>query len=165
MRTFRVAAAVSLTLVLARGAATFADQEHQAAGKQIIQTPEALKWQPGPPSLPPGSEFVIVEGDPSKEAYFAFRLRLPDGYRIPPHWHPVFERVTVISGTFHLGHGDKYDAAKMQALPAGSYFAMPPRSRHFARAEGQTVVQLNSVGPWEINYVNQTDDPRRSTGR
>ena len=162
MRSYTVLA-IPLTLALVLGTgATFAAPDQQAKGQQVIETPADLKWQSGPPSLPPGSEFVIVEGDPSKEAYFAFRLRLPDGYRIPPHWHPVFERVTVISGTFHLGHGDKYDAAKMEALPAGSYFAMPPQSRHFARAEGQTVVQLNSIGPWEINYVNPADDPRKT---
>lgn len=131
-----------------------------------IYTSEQFKWQAGPPSLPQGAQFTVVEGDPAAAGeYFALRLRLPDGYRIPPHWHPVYERVTVISGSFHLGHGDRFDAQSTQALGAGSYFSLPPKSRHFAYAKGETVVQLNSIGPWQIHYVDPKDDPRKQTPR
>jgi hypothetical protein len=130
-----------------------------------IFKPDDLRWRRGPESLPRGAEYVLLEGDPSRPAPFTMRIKMPDGYRIPPHWHPVHERVTVISGSFHLGHGERFDAQATQALGAGSYFSLPPKSRHFAYAKGETIVQLNSIGPWEIHYVNPGDDPRKGQTR
>jgi quercetin dioxygenase-like cupin family protein len=126
-----------------------------------VVLPDQIRWQDGPPSLPPGAKFAVLEGDPAKEGYFAMRVRVPDGYRIPPHWHPGVERVTVISGTFNLGDGEKFDRSATRAMPAGTYSFMQPGMRHFAWAEGETVVQVATVGPWGITYVNPADDPRR----
>lgn len=91
------------------------------------------------------------------------RLSLPDGYRIPPHSHPAVERVTVIQGTFKVGMGDKVNRSAMTALPAGTFAALQPGTRHFAEAQGKTIVQLNGVGPWKLTYVNPADDPRKAT--
>jgi anti-sigma factor ChrR (cupin superfamily) len=122
--------------------------------------PDQVKWKDGPPSLPPGAQVAILEGDPAKDGFFAMRLKLPDGYRIPPHTHPNVERVTVISGTFHLGMGSTFDQAAAPSLPAGSYTYMRPGMQHFAWAEGETVVQVATTGPWKIQYINSADDPR-----
>jgi quercetin dioxygenase-like cupin family protein len=165
MRKFSATAAVLLALALGLtiGGTGLVYGTQSTDHRAAIYTPDKVNWQDGPPSLPKGAQFAVVDGDPAKEGqFFAMRLRLPDGYRIPPHWHPVTERVTVISGTFHLGHGDTFDAGNMQALQAGSYFSMPPKMRHFARAEGETVVQINTIGPWDIQYVNPQDDPRKA---
>lgn len=88
---------------------------------------------------------------------------MPDGFQIAPHWHPNVERVTVISGTFRLGHGEELDSQAATPLEPGSYVSMPPGMRHFAIAEGETIIQLTSIGPWIINYVNPADDPRIRT--
>ncbi len=88
------------------------------------------------------------------------RLELPDGFRINPHTHPGVERLTVISGTFRLGHGDEFDSDAATPLEAGSYFSMPVGHSHFAEADGETVVQLSSIGPWEIDYIDPAHDPR-----
>ena len=133
----------------------------QAADAHKIAMPQEIKWAPGPASIPPGAEAAMLYGDPSKEGLFALRLKLPKGYAIPPHTHPKPEVVTVISGTFRLGMGEKADKGKAQALPAGSFFAMPPGMAHFAFADEDTVIQLNSTGPWSLTYVNPTDDPRK----
>jgi quercetin dioxygenase-like cupin family protein len=164
MRHAAIAAGLAIAISLTAGHAGVAfsqDQDH--AGHQAsVYTPDRLEWKDGPPSLPKGARLAVLEGDPSvKGQYFALRLSLPDGYRIPPHWHPVPERVTVISGTFHLGMGDKFEAGSTQGLRAGSFVTLPPKMRHYARAEGDTVIQLNSLGPFVINYVNPEDDPRR----
>lgn len=119
-----------------------------------------IDWRDGPGSLEPGAQFAVLEGDPSAEGVFTLRIRMPDGYRISPHSHPNVERVTVLSGTFRLGSGDTYDPAATTPLAAGSYTSLPPGTRHFAVTEGETVIQLTSVGPWIINYVNPDDDPR-----
>lgn len=89
------------------------------------------------------------------------RLKLPANYEIPPHWHPAVERATVLSGTFNIGMGNKLDRQKTTAVPAGSVSIMPPKMNHFAWTKEETVLQLNTVGPWDINYVNPTDDPRK----
>lgn len=120
-----------------------------------------LKWQDGPPSLPPGAKIAILEGDPTKPGPFTFRVKLPSGYRIPPHFHPVIEHVTVVSGAFSIGQGERWDDSKLVRLSAGDFMHMPPGTRHFATATGETEIQLHSTGPWGITYVNPADDPRR----
>lgn len=119
-----------------------------------------IKWADGPASLPVGAKVAVLEGNPAQEGPFTMRLQLPDGFQIQPHWHPAVERVTVISGTFNLGMGEKFDKSKGRALTAGSFTFMPPGMRHYAWATGETVVQVHGTGPWKINYVNAADDPR-----
>ena len=125
----------------------------------VYRSPE-IEWEAGPPSFEEGAEFAVLEGDPSEAGVFTMRLRFPDRFEIAPHWHPNVERVTVVSGTFLLGTGDEINREAAERLDAGSYTSIPPEMRHFAIAAGETVVQLTSVGPWEINYVNPADDPR-----
>jgi quercetin dioxygenase-like cupin family protein len=119
-----------------------------------------IKWADGPASLPAGAKVALLEGNPAQEGPFTMRLRLPDGFQIQPHWHPAVEHVTIISGTFNLGMGEKFDKSAGRALAAGSFAFMPPGMRHFAWATGETVIQVHGTGPWRINYVNPADDPR-----
>ena len=104
----------------------------------------------------------MLEGDSTKEGPFVMRIRFPDGFRIPPHWHPKVERVTVISGTLNLGMGEKFDQSATREMPAGTYGFWPAGMRHFAWVRGQTVVQLHGTGPWIFTYVNPADDPRNA---
>lgn len=125
-----------------------------------IVSADQVVWNAGPPSLPPGAQAAVLHGDPAKDGLFAMRLKLPAGYRIAPHSHPKPEVVTVISGAFHVGMGEVADKAKAQRLPAGSFFAFDPGMAHYAHVDEETVIQINSSGPWAINYVNPADDPR-----
>jgi anti-sigma factor ChrR (cupin superfamily) len=134
----------------------------KSATGPALHRPDGLKWQDGPPSLPPGAKVAVLEGDPSKPGPFVFRAKLPDGYRIPPHTHPKPERVTVISGAFHLGMGETFDATKGEKLPAGTYGTWPPGMTHFVWVTGETVVQFHGEGPWVITYLNPADDPRNN---
>lgn len=120
-----------------------------------------IVWRDGPPSLPAGAKFAVLEGDPAKAGPFTFRLKFPAGYRIPPHFHPVIEHITVVSGAFSVGQDERWDDSKLVRLDAGDFMHMPPGTRHFAVATGETVVQLHSTGPWGITYVNPADDPRK----
>jgi quercetin dioxygenase-like cupin family protein len=119
-----------------------------------------IKWQEGPPSLPKGAMVAVLEGDPNKEGPFVFRVKLPDGYRIPPHTHPKTERVTVIAGTFNIGMGDKFDDKAGKAMPAGTYGHWAAGMKHFVWAKGETILQFHGMGPWSLQYVNPADDPR-----
>lgn len=126
----------------------------------LLYHPADVEWRAGPGSFEAGAEMAVLEGNPGEPGVFTMRIRMPDGFRIAPHWHPNVERVTVVSGTFHLGSGDALDPDAATPLAAGSYTSMPPGMRHYAIAEGETVIQLTSVGPWIINYVDPADDPR-----
>jgi quercetin dioxygenase-like cupin family protein len=119
-----------------------------------------IVWKDGPPSLPKGAQIAVLEGDPTKEGPFVFRVKAPDGYRIPPHTHPKTERVTVISGTFNIGMGERFDAKATKAMPAGTYGYWEAGMKHFVWTKGETVVQFHGMGPWAIQYLNPDDDPR-----
>ena len=134
-----------------------------AADDHKIFTPQEVKWSPAPASLPKGAEVAVLFGDPSKDGLFAMRLKFPKGYVIPPHSHPKPEVLTVISGTFQIGMGDTADKSKVKPLPAGGFFGFPPGMNHFAYIDEETVVQLNSTGPWSVAYVNPKDDPRQKS--
>lgn len=125
----------------------------------ILTATDEKNWQRSP-VLEPEIKVAVLEGNPSEPGVFTLRIKIPDGGYISPHWHPNVERVTVLSGRFLLGSGEKMDKSKVKTLDPGSYTSMPPGMRHFAIAEGETIVQLTSVGPWEINYINPQDDPR-----
>lgn len=121
-----------------------------------------IEWKEGPKSLAQGAQHAVLEGNPAEKGTFVMRVKLPAGFTIKPHTHPRQERVTVISGKFQLGHGRTFDESKLQDLEPGGFFSMPPGMEHFARAAEDTVVQLNGEGPWEINYINPADDPRKA---
>jgi quercetin dioxygenase-like cupin family protein len=158
MRTALLSAA--LVLPLASLGAQKAPRATSRPAEAIVVMADAVQWAPAPPVLPAGASLSVLEGDPSKPGVFTMRLRMPDGYRIAPHYHPVWEHVTVVSGTFKVGMGDSFDEGQMKALPAGSFGAIPPRMRHYAMAQGETVLQLHGTGPWRLVYVNKADDPR-----
>lgn len=127
----------------------------------VLVTKKELAWTDGPPALPPGAKMAIIHGDPAKPGLFTMRIRVPNGYSVPPHWHPADEHVTVIKGTFNMGHGNTFDKEKSKALPVGSFARMPKREHHFAWVKGETEVQIHAMGPWGINYVNPADGPRK----
>jgi hypothetical protein len=125
-----------------------------------LNHPNKIVWKPAPSSLPKGAQIAILEGDPAKEGPFVFRVKAPDGYVIPPHTHPKMERVTVISGTFNIGMGKRFDRSATQAMPAGTYGYWEPEMAHFVWIKGETIAQFHGMGPWMIEYVNPKDDPR-----
>jgi len=119
-----------------------------------------LKWAEVP-SLPPGAKIAVIEGPMTEAVPFTIRLKFPADYKIPAHSHPAVERVTVLSGTFHMGTGDKLDLQKGMALSPGDMMIMQPKTNHFAWTKDEVIVQLNGMGPWGVTYVDPADDPRK----
>jgi quercetin dioxygenase-like cupin family protein len=124
--------------------------------------PDQLKWGPAPPALPKGAQAVVLAGDPSKDGYYSVRLKAPAGYKVPPHFHPTDEHVTVISGSFHLGMGDAFDDKKGTALKPGGFAVAPKGMHHYAWFTEESIIQVDGMGPFAITYVNPGDDPRKS---
>ncbi|HEV7274987.1 MAG TPA: cupin domain-containing protein [Devosiaceae bacterium] len=129
-------------------------------GHHLALTGEDVEFKPGPPTLPPGAEIAVLHGNPAEEGQFVFRLKFPAGYEIPPHRHPKEEHVTVISGGFGMSTGETFERGAAPVLPAGGFMRIPVGKAHFAWTEEPTVVQLNGIGPFGVEYVNPEDDPR-----
>ena len=163
----------SLFAVVAAGTALglmSASQEPKAAAPQdakatpqvpVVITPDDIKWVDAPPKFPPGMKMAVLSGDSSKAELFALRLKMPANYKIPPHFHSSAENVTIVSGTMHVAVGDTFDPAKCKALPTGSFGVIPAKAHHFAYFKEETVVQINSMGPFDLNWVNPADDPTK----
>jgi len=123
-------------------------------------TPESIQWGPAPPFVPPGAQLAVVEGNPmASTGDYTVRLKMPDGYRIAPHWHPKRENVTVIAGTLKVGMGDHFEEAGMMSFPAGSFAYLEPDMHHYVMASGDVVVQIHGMAPVQFNYINANDDP------
>jgi quercetin dioxygenase-like cupin family protein len=158
---------LTLAVALGLGASVIGWRQEDAKPRtdHTIITPEDVKWGDAPASIPPGARGALLDGDPSKPGVFVLRLKLPAGYKIPPHWHPVDERVTIVSGKLNLGLGDNFDAAKTRPLGPGSFYSLPPKTTHFSVAAEETVMQISTVGPWSLTYVHPEDDPRKAKSK
>ena len=130
-------------------------------GSAHAQASSGLTWGPAPPVFPAGARIAVLQGDPSQAAIFTVRLEFPAGYTIPPHFHPTDEGVTVISGTFLVGMGDKADFTQAKVLTPGGFVIAGANQHHYARARGRTVVQVHAMGPFALTYVNPADDPQK----
>ena len=131
-------------------------------GTHLTVRPSDVKWRP----LRPGAEIAVVSGDPDKAgAPFVMRMRYQGVVRVPPHWHPTDEHITVISGTFMVGMGEQFDESSATELAAGGYAFVPTKMAHYAWSKGDTLVQVHGIGPFAINYVNPADDPKNATGK
>jgi hypothetical protein len=148
----------ALVVVCSAAIAKHMTSSSSHAGHKVVR-PGSIKWMPAPPVLPKGAMVAVLTGNPEKPGMFTIRLKGPNGYIVPPHWHSMGEYVTVISGTFHLGAGDKFDKAKSETLGVGSFAYLPARMHHFAWCEGETVVQLHGIGPFDIHYIHASDNP------
>jgi quercetin dioxygenase-like cupin family protein len=137
--------------------------EEATAPKHVIAKPADLKWGDPPPVFEKGASFTVVSGNPGIAGPYVVRLKMPAGYKINPHWHPTDENVTVISGTFAVGMGEKFDKATMTEVPAGGFVLLPAEMRHYAMAKTAAIVQVHGMGPFQLTYVNPADDPSTRT--
>jgi quercetin dioxygenase-like cupin family protein len=134
--------------------------EASHTASHLIVAPNDLKWA-DVPALPPGAKIAVIEGKLTDPGFATVRLKFPADYKVPPHWHPVVERVTILAGMLNMGLGDTLDIQQSTALPAGSIMIIQPQTHHFVWTTEETIVQLNVVTPWGITYVNPADDPRK----
>jgi anti-sigma factor ChrR (cupin superfamily) len=113
-----------------------------------------LRWTP----IMKGCDLATVAGDPSAEGTpFVARIRCVDGAKIPAHWHPTDENVTVLKGTFLVGMGETFDETKLTTMNVGNFAMMPKEMRHYATCKGETIVQLHGAGPFKVNWVNPSE--------
>ena len=157
---------ISLFLLLALSGGALAANPGMPDAKPAMQhavTRAAdTAWGPAPPMLPAGAQIAVLTGDPGKEGSFTIRLKMPPGYRVPRHWHPTDEAVTLVEGDLTLSMGDATAMAQDETLAPGDFINLPTPMRHEASSKDGAVVQIQSMGPFEITYVDPKDDPRNA---
>jgi quercetin dioxygenase-like cupin family protein len=127
-------------------------KENEAAHK-IVHYGD-LKWTP----IIKGCDIAPVSGDFNAEGTpFVLRFRCADGAKVPAHWHPADEYLTVLKGSFLVGTGETFDESKLQTMNVGNFILMPKEMRHFATNKGETIVQIHGTGPFKVNWVNPAD--------
>ena len=154
-RTYVLCICVLTTALGVAGAARLYSQEKKdtVEAHKIVHFGD-LKWTP----IIKGCDVASVDGDMNAEGTpFVLRLRCADGSKIPAHWHPTDENVTVLKGTFLVGMGETFDESKMQTMNVGNFVSMPKEMRHFAMSKGETIVQVHGAGPFKVNWVNPSD--------
>jgi quercetin dioxygenase-like cupin family protein len=144
--------------ILAIALTTAASSAHAHEPPASVE-PATIAWADAPPVLPAGAEIAVLAGDPHAEGPFVLRLKFPAGYEVPAHTHSGDELITVISGTFNVGHGEGLDRRATITLPAGGFIEMPAGHPHFAWTGSETIVQIHGPGPFDIQYIDPSDDP------
>ena len=125
-----------------------------------IIMPNDIKWA-DVPSLPPGAKIAVLEGKMNEAGPITARLKFPANYKVPAHFHPGVERVTVLSGTMNFGMGDKLDPKKTTAVGPGACSSCRPRCPISSGPRKKPSPRSTSIGPWTVTYVNPADDPRK----
>jgi len=129
------------------------EKTESASGHKIVHSGN-LQWTP----IIKGCDLAAVNGDPNAEGTpFVIRIRCKAGSKIPAHWHPTDENVTVLKGTFLVGMGEKFDETKFETMNPGNFIGMPKEVRHFALNKTETVLQVHGMGPFKVNWVNPAD--------
>jgi quercetin dioxygenase-like cupin family protein len=145
-----IVSAVFVAAVAIAGAAYSQEKSAESSSHGIVRSAD-LKWTP----IIKGCDMAAINGDPSAEGTpFVLRLRCAAGTRIPAHWHPTEENVTVLLGTFQVGMGDKFDATKLESMSPGNFVSLPKEMRHYALSKTATIVQVNAIGPFKVNWVD-----------
>ncbi len=146
-----VCLASAMTIFVAAG---YSQEKRAADSAHKIVRSGDLKWTP----TLKGCELAHVSGDPSAEgAAFVLRIKCVDGAKVPAHWHPTDENVTVLKGVFLIGTGEKFDESKLQTMNVGNFMLMPKEMRHFATCKGETIVQVHGIGLFKVNWVNPAE--------
>jgi quercetin dioxygenase-like cupin family protein len=151
MRTYLV---LTVAMLFVPAAKTLAQRS-----ARIVLRPGDFVWQPAPPVLEPGAEAAILAGNPAQPGVVTIRVRVPDKYRIAPHWHSVDEYVTVMSGNLCFVIGEQGGSGQASCLGAGGFALIPAKAAHSVCASGATEYQIQAVAPFEMTYLNAADDP------
>ena len=155
MRKIRLGSVcVALIGIAAVATAVYSQEKKEGAEAHKIVHFGDLKWTP----IIKGCDLAPVSGDSNTEgAPFVLRIRCADGIRLPAHWHPTDEHLTVLKGTFLVGMGESFDEAKLQTMNVGNFLTMPKEMRHFGLCKGETIVQVHGAGPFKVNWVNPSE--------
>jgi len=107
-----------------------------------------------------GVHTKVLFGDPKKAGYYSILLFVPAHTTLQAHSHPDDRVATVVSGEWHFGYGDHFDAKALKTLPQGSVYSEPAGHDHFARTgDSPVIVEISGFGPTGTHYFDPANDP------
>ena len=159
---FSLAPTIFIACTTSKAVDTSSSAATPAMSVADASSPPGVEWGPAPAVFPPGAKMAVIQGNPAGSEPFVVQLRFPSNYTIAPHTHPTDEHITVISGTFKVGMGEKFDESAMSSLAAGASATAPAQQAHYAKAVGLTTVQVSAMGPFALTYVNPDDLPQQA---
>jgi quercetin dioxygenase-like cupin family protein len=110
-------------------------------------TPSEMRWTSQGALATPGMEQLNLVGNPNRPGPYTLRLKYPKGLKIAAHTHPDSREVTILSGLFATGYGEKFDPANLRVLPPGSFYTEPANVPHYIEIREDTIVQISGTGP------------------
>ena len=109
------------------------------------QLPNQIKWSGGPAS---GSNQAVLLGDPTKPGLYIVLVKWHPHNMSRPHFHPNDRYAMVLSGTWWVGSGTKYDPDSTVPMPAGSFVTDLATKVHYDGAKDEeTVIEIVGMGP------------------
>jgi hypothetical protein len=155
MNTIRIAGLLVTSLALGASCRTALPDAHGLAPgqQQLVQHAGSMPYGPGPEAVPFPCEMAVLEGSPAIAGLFTIRVRTTEPWVMPPHTHPRAERVTVLSGSIHVGFGEVVDRRASRAFTTGDYYVNAADSAHFVWADEPVEIQITGLGPWEVHPV------------
>ena len=138
----RIFATALLAGALAAPSIRAADIDRSAVD---FKTPAEITWVRNAAGT---NEQAVLFGDPNKPGPYVVRLKWLPGNMSRPHFHPNDRFFIVISGTWWMGTGEKFDPDSTVGAPAGSYVIHHAGKVHYDGAKGEEVViQVSGMGP------------------
>ena len=109
----------------------------------------------------PGVHTKGIFGDPTKVGFYTILLFVPVHTTIQALSHRDARVATVVSGEWHLGYGNHFDAKSLKTLPPGSVYSEPGGDNHFARTDADSViVEISGYGPTDTRYFEAKNNPK-----
>jgi len=152
--------AIAIVLVVTSSAATAQSlTEMRMTPAEIGATP--LDDNQIGSSRVPGVHTKVLFGDPAKAGFYSILLFVPAHTTIQAHSHKNDRVATVVSGEWHFGYGDHFDAKALKTLPPGSVYSEPGGDNHFAQTNADAVVvEISGYGPTDTHYFDPANDPK-----
>jgi hypothetical protein len=108
-----------------------------------ITLPDEIYWRKSA-----NADVATIQGDPSKPGIHIQLVKWHPGHMSPPHYHGEERYIWVISGTWWVGTGPKYDPASTYPMPAGSYVVDHAHEIHYDGAK-----EGDCLGPGAAAHV------------
>jgi len=145
-----IAMGALLAFLIASGGPRVSAQapEHKAASLDpaalVYKLAEQIQWHDDPV----GAKMAVLQGDPSKPGLYVVLVKWTPHHMSHPHYHPNARYITVISGTWWVGTGTKYDPDSTVPLPPGSYVTHFAKEIHYDGAKDtECILEIVGMGP------------------
>jgi len=110
-----------------------------------LQLPDQIPWVD---DMKRGESTAILAGDPEMPGLYVELVKWHAHNMSRPHFHPNDRFITVISGTWFVGTGPKYDPASTVGMPAGTFVKHTGKQIHYDGAKDQEcLIEIVGMGP------------------